>query len=66
MGRYTRGSNYRPFLYRRKFNERTHLNLLQAQIVPAINDVVKKNSGEFTQDIVFQQDGALPHYTARV
>ncbi|XP_072398072.1 uncharacterized protein [Diabrotica undecimpunctata] len=55
-----------PFFIKGNLTGESYLNLLETQIIPAIHDVLTNNPGEFTQDIILQQDGAPPHYDAGV
>ncbi|XP_072401603.1 uncharacterized protein [Diabrotica undecimpunctata] len=55
-----------PFFIEGNLTGESYLNLLETQIIPAIHDVLRNNPGEFTQDIIFQQDGAPSHYDAGV
>ena len=40
--------------------------MLQNEIYPQIQAIVNNNNNEFERDIVFQQDGAPPHYSGPV
>ncbi|MVN24218.1 hypothetical protein GO639_03455, partial [Staphylococcus aureus] len=43
-----------------------YLNMLETTVDPLITEIVEANPNEFDMDIVFQQDGAPPHYSRQV
>lgn len=43
-----------------------YLDMLQNQIYPDKQRIARGNPGEFQNNIVFQQDGAHPHYSRAV
>lgn len=43
-----------------------YLQMLQNEITPLIDEVVGANPLEFDMEVIFQQDGATPHYSREV
>lgn len=61
-----RGHVIGPFFLDDTLNAERYLSLLQNHILPAVEALFPGEDGGFNQDIIFQQDGAPPHFGVQV
>lgn len=55
-----------PIFFDGNLNGDNYLNMLETEITAAINNIITNHRHEFPQHLIFQQDGASPHYAVRV
>lgn len=55
-----------PFFLPGNLTGDMYLDLLENTIDPALTDIIENNPGYVEADLIFQQDGAPPHYSQNV
>lgn len=55
-----------PFFFQGNLTKKMYLDLMQNNMDPALTNIIKYNKNYFEGHLIFQQDGALPHYALLV